>query len=585
MDWTARINSDFKEYVEKAFTWPDDRIGEQGYLLKIAEGNILLAANTKQGLFYGVQTIRQLLRQFKNSAGIPFMLITDWPAIPKRGIMDDISRGQIPSNAYIKDQIRRYSELKINQISFYIEHVVKTQKHPGFSPDDGAISIDEFRELSAYAKDYHIELIGSFQSLGHFEKILSVPEFRHLGATDRMLDPLNPKAVEFLRDVYREMAPVFSSEWFTPNCDEAWDLSRAELTGEAASIGVARIYADHIKRIDTTLLALGKRTLIWGDIIMEFPEILDLLPPHILLGAWNYDASESFGEFIDPLKNAGFDFTVSPGVLNSTRLFPDFNQAFINIRNFINEGHEKGTRGVYCTIWDDGGPHFFNHDWYGVVYAADQSWKPNREAREQFDQKFSQAFYGDTQNSVPQGILVLNKLAELGPTYEMNEWIFNKYLIPEPGKTLSYNLEEWQKVREIAEKALMIFEGGKLSRYQDDMASLEFVCHQYLFLADSRIALFKSAQQYQNALDSEKTNMEKTLTYLHSARDLVIEQANSFEKLFAEFEHLWSLESRPHWWKESTVVYERRMNAFAVQLSLLDEAISTFKSGNHPSPG
>ncbi|MFC2081317.1 beta-N-acetylhexosaminidase [Bacteroidota bacterium] len=344
----------FKSLCEEESIWPAETIGEEGYVLRISNNRILLASNTNQGLFYGVQTLRQIIRGFPEKPGIPCMMITDWPGIPVRAIMDDISRGPIPTNAYIKDQIRRYSELKINHMSFYIEHVVRTEKHPGFAPSDGALSIEEIRELSEYAEKYHIKLIGSFQSLGHFDKVLNVDEFRHLGATDRMLDPMNPEAMEFLRDIYREMAPVFSSEWFTPNCDEAWDLSRAELSGEAAKLGVARIYTDHVKRIDTTLSELGKRSLIWGDIILEFPQILELLPPHILIGAWNYDASESFAEFIDPIKDAGFEFTVSPGVLNSNRLFPDYRQAMINIRNFINEGYEKGTLGVYCTIWDDG---------------------------------------------------------------------------------------------------------------------------------------------------------------------------------------------------------------------------------------
>jgi len=470
-------------------------------------------------------------------------------------------------------------------MSFYIEHVVRTEKHTGFSPA-GALSIEEFRELSEYAKDYHIKLIGSFQSLGHFEKILSVPEFRYLGATDRMLDPLNPKAVEFLRDVYREMAPVFSSEWFTPNCDEAWDLSRAELSGEAASLGVAQIYADHIKRIDTTLLELEKRTLIWGDIIMEFPEILELLPPHVLIGAWNYDANESFAEFIDPLKDAGFEFTVSPGVLNSNRLFPDFNQAFVNIRNFINEGHEKGAIGVYCTIWDDGGPHFFNHDWYGVAYAAEQCWKPGREARELFDQRFSTAFYGDIYNALPRGIIALNKLSELGATYEMNELIFDKYLIPEPGKTISYNLTEWKKVKQYAEEGLEILNSGEFKRYHSDLASFEFVCNQYLFLAEARIALFEAAREYRSALEMSNSDTEKILEILHSTRKRIALQADSFEKLFREFEYLWDLESRPHWWTESTVVYKRRMESFSKLLNLLDEAISGFNSSKSlPDPG
>ena len=164
-----------------------------------------------------------------------------------------------------------------------------------------------------------------------------------------MLDPLNPEAISFLRDVYREMVPAFTSDIFNANCDEAWDLSRAELTGEAASLGVARIYSDHIRRIDTTLLELGKRTLIWGDIIMDYPEILDQLPKYILTGAWNYDARESFADFIDPLKNAGFDFTISPGILNSNRLFPDYQMTFANIRNLVNKDFQKGTKGVFLT--------------------------------------------------------------------------------------------------------------------------------------------------------------------------------------------------------------------------------------------
>jgi hexosaminidase len=577
-------DEDFKSLCESESMMPIEKTGEEGYVLKVSPSHILLAANTNKGLFYGLQTLRQLWRGYPGKSGIPCMTVTDWPEIPVRAVMDDVSRGPIPRNAYIKDQIRRYSELKINHMSFYIEHVVQTEKYPGFAPDDGAISIQEFRELSEFAADYHIKLIGSFQSLGHFEKILAVPEFRHLGATDRMLDPLNPVAVDFLRDVYREMAPVFSSEWFTPNCDEAWDLSRAELSGEAASLGVAQIYADHIIRIDTTLRELGKRSLIWGDIILEFPDILNLIPPHILLGAWNYDPLDSFAEFIDPLMNAGFEFTVSPGILNSNRLFPDYRQAMVNIRNFINEGHEKGAAGVYCTVWDDGGPHFFNHDWYGIAYTAEQCWRPNREDMAPFDLRFSRAFYGDFQNSVPVGIQELNKLTELGPTYEMNELIFGKILIPKKGKSISFNLEEWEEVSDLALSASQIFSSGDVTRYTDDIASLQFVCKQYLFLANSRKALLEASSYYKKAVSLGLDENEKAQELIEKARRLVYEQIISFNYLSADFEKLWQMESRPHWYAKATSVYNLRREAFQNQLYLLDKAISGFSDGEPLPP-
>ncbi len=575
---------EFRLICEEESIIPDNNLGDEGYMLKITADRILISANTSRGLFYGVQTLRQLLREFQGKVGIPAMLVTDWPAIPVRTIMDDISRGPIPTNAYVKDQIRRYSELKINHMSFYIEHVVETEKHPGFAPTDGSITIEEFRELSEYAADYHIQLIGSFQSLGHAEKILSNPEFRHLGATDRMFDPMNPELIDFLRDVYREMAPAFSSEWFTPNCDEAWDLSRAELTGEAKQLGVARIYADHISRIDSTLAELGKRTVIWGDIILEFPEILDLLPENILIGAWNYDAAESYAEFIDPIRDAGFEFTVSPGILNSNRLFPDYRQAMVNIRNFINEGHEKGAAGVYCTVWDDGGPHFFNHDWYGIAYTADQCWRPNRDSVQFFDERFSRSFYADRSNSIPRGIRELNKLTDLGPTYEMNELIFGKIFIPEPGNSISYNLEEWDEVNNIAKSASLFFDEGEIGRHSQDLASLRFVCSQYQFLADSRFALIEASRQYKQALSLGLDEKENILELLEKARSIVENQSISFSNLFSEFDLLWEMESRPHWYTEATELYDRNHQSFETLLMQLDKTIAIYKSGKTLPP-
>jgi hexosaminidase len=569
----------FSSYCEKAGLQLPDSLDEEGYLLVITRQGMILAATTPAGVFYGLQTLRQLWRQFPGEPGLPCMKITDWPAIPMRVVMDDISRGPIPAKAYIKEQVRRYSELKINHMSFYIEHVVKTESNPGFAPD-GAISLEEFREISEYAAGYHIKVIGGFQSLGHFANILKVPALRHLGATDRMLDPLNPEAIAFLRDIYREMAPAFSSHIFNANCDEAWDLSRAPLKGEAANLGVARIYADHVRRIDTTLHELGKRTLIWGDIIMDYPEILDLLPKRILTGAWNYDAVESFAAFIDPLKDAGFDFTISPGILNSNRLFPDYRMTFTNIRNFIGEGYRKGTCGVFLTVWDDGGPHFFNHDWFGVAYAAEQSWRPDTAGTASFDRRFSQAFYGDPENALPRAVWELDQLTRLGPTYEMNELVFGKILIPAKGRTASFQLEAWEPIRKVAVEASGLLAEGSPDRYADDWLSLEFVCRQYIFMADARKQLFEAAEKYRAARAVGSDDPDKALSYLEGARVLIARQARSFEDLSRRFEIIWNLESRPYWYDVATAMYTRRNHSFAEQLSLLDKATAGFSSGN-----
>ena len=92
--------------------------GEEGYRIEATRKSIRVSAHTAAGIFYGVQTLRQMI----HADGIPVAKITDWPAMRWRGLHDDLSRGPVPSTEYIKRQIRTVAEYKINLYSFYIEH-------------------------------------------------------------------------------------------------------------------------------------------------------------------------------------------------------------------------------------------------------------------------------------------------------------------------------------------------------------------------------------------------------------------------------------------------------------------------------
>ena len=59
------------------------------------------------------------------------------------------------------------ADYKSNAFTMYTEHVFKLKKHPTIAPKDG-ITAEEVKELCAYAKRYHVEVIGNFQSFGEF---------------------------------------------------------------------------------------------------------------------------------------------------------------------------------------------------------------------------------------------------------------------------------------------------------------------------------------------------------------------------------------------------------------------------------
>ncbi|MFZ1137778.1 MAG: glycoside hydrolase family 20 zincin-like fold domain-containing protein [Candidatus Sulfotelmatobacter sp.] len=82
----------------------DELVGEDGYLLFSDKSHLIVAANTGEGLFYGVQTLRQLLRPGGKGLICPAVGIRDWPTLQMRHVPDDLSRGAPPE--FLKNMFR-----------------------------------------------------------------------------------------------------------------------------------------------------------------------------------------------------------------------------------------------------------------------------------------------------------------------------------------------------------------------------------------------------------------------------------------------------------------------------------------------
>ncbi len=522
-------------------------IGEEGYQIKVSASEIIVVAATTKGVFYGVQTLKQIIRTNRISGNIPGLLITDWPDMEIRGMMDDISRGPVPTKEYMHQQIERMAEMKVNMLTYYTQDVVKTKSHPEFAPPGGALSIEEWKDLADYAQKYHIDLVGNFQSFGHFDQILKHPEFAHLGENGTLLSPAFEESYELLEDIYKEMIPAFHSKYFHVNSDETFDLGSGASKAMVDSLGYDVVYANHIKRIYDIITPMGKTIMVWGDLVLEHPALLDLLPKDIILVTWGYDIMDDYSHRILPFKEAGYTQLVSTGILNSRSIMPDFNTAIGNIGGFMEETVKQGVWGMLNTVWDDGGAALFSRDWYGVAFAADQSWNSNP-TDESYDSRFNQAVYGSTNNGLSEAIHELNKLADIKSTEKMNEAIFWDRIIPEKGKSRLINISDWEKVDEIVQSAEMALKNYDPLIYPEDVEYIQLTIDQYKFLAENRPAIVSASEAYREAVSIQNSNPAEARGLLVKAYRAISKSYSDLETLEQLNSELWMQENRVYAW-------------------------------------
>jgi len=488
-----------------------------------------------------------LIIAYREKGKLPLVEIVDYPEMKFRALMDDISRGPIPNMEYMKYQIRRLSELKYNYLTYYIEHVVKTKSHPEFAPDD-ALTIDEIKELSAYAKKYQMTLIGNFQSFGHFENILSHPMYAHLGERGKLLSPAKEESYEFLSDIYSELIPAFDSPMFIVNCDETFDLGKGYSKAMVDSLGYAEVYKMHILRLYEMVKSYGKQMVIWGDVILKYPELLDELPKDIIIGTWDYSAEVDTKKLVDPIVNKGYQTIVVPGILNSRRVFPDYNTAFKNI-NFIKKTKGKpNILGAMLSIWDDGGFAFFNHDWYGVAYFAQTAWNFEGITTNRFDKLYCKNFLQSDNTNFTAAIHELNTLGELIPTYLMNDKILKILNVDEVENSININTKEWEQVYKISKDVEAIIQGIDASKNSDEVEALQFIDDLYITLAKEKLELAKIFDKY----DSPK-KLKEISNYVKATK-------TNYQKLLKSINELWLKENRKHFLENVRALIQARID-------------------------
>jgi hexosaminidase len=295
------------------------RLGPEGYLLDVRPGRILIRAPEPAGLFYGVQTLRQLLPVdiFRDAPSgnsvwqVPAVTIEDLPRFPWRGGHLDVGRHFMP-----KEFVKKYIDLlALHKLNTFHWHLTEDQgwrleikqypklteigawrketltgrmrrtndltfdgiRHGGFYTQQDA------REIVAYAKARFVNVVPEIEMPGH--AMAAIAAYPELGVTGEPVevaktwgifsDILNaePSTVQFMQNVLSEVLEIFPSRYIHIGGDEAdkakWKVN-PRIQARIKELGLAdehELQSWFIRQMDTFLTKRNRRLIGWDEIL------------------------------------------------------------------------------------------------------------------------------------------------------------------------------------------------------------------------------------------------------------------------------------------------------------------------------
>lgn len=536
----------------------------EGYVLDAGPRGVLLAASTESGLYYAVQTLRQLARTEGGVHTIPHATISDAPALKYRGLSIDISRGPVLTEASMREVIETLAEFKMNLLSFYMEHVFPYEHTPLAVPRGTGLTAEGFTRLSAYARRHHIDLVPQQQTFGHLHHLLKVESYSSMGERPHgsVLAAEDESAYEWIAKAGTQLARTFPSPFLHIGSDETHELGQGRSRELATRVGFAGAYLHHMQRAVDVLKPLNRRLMFWGDMALAHRELLGKLPKDLVAMTWNYDPRPEFASLIEPFRENGYEFFVCPGVSNWSRVFPNPGAALPNINGFVEEGKRRGALGMLNTHWNDGGEGLWNLAWYPVVFSAAAAWQEGRVDPEAFAQSFDWVFHRRVTPAVSriverfQQAHALFAKAGLGEAHNRLVWL--DPFSASGARTVRAALPVAREVRLLAERNLADLERLEAPRRAGTLRYLALAAHRLNYIGMKIQFSRDMADAYRDALAdrSDVNQARRRLRRFTSTDGLIEDLRHAILEIRGLYREAWLAENAPYWLDNVLLMYD-----------------------------
>ncbi|MHC4396905.1 MAG: beta-N-acetylhexosaminidase [Planctomycetota bacterium] len=546
-----------------------EKLCEQGYHLAVTPDKVTIQANGEAGLFYGTQTLLQIIKKGSSGPYVKGMEITDWPDIPLRAVHYDTKHFQEKGD-YVKNFFRTLAGYKINTLIWEWEDKFAYKSHPEVGAP-GAFTMEQMQDFTRYARKYHIQLVPLVQGLGHVSFILKHPENKHLRevASDNWgFCPQRESTYEMMFDLLKEAIEATpGSEYIHIGCDETYVLGKGVECGCKAKmeeIGKYALRQVYINRVADQMKKWGRKPMSWAggyDPDEKVKATEGLMTPGGFNSRRDKEARKKGYPFYIYDPNPGIEHLFLPYFYRETTYNQKGTHLERSYRRLSPAALSGNFDGMISTSWNCSGVH--NQIWIlRYITAAEYSWSGKAPELKEFEDKYFTNYYGPQSRDVQELFRLLNRASyyymnaferkvwhwgEVGKTHlpdlPRDDVEYDRFWNTEYSEMIKRSKEQLPKMERVLEICRVNLEQGAKKAYDFEL----FTCIAELFRHTARtyLALSELENTITQAHRAHFPSNEKAYEALQRAERIVEENLAEREEVFNKIVVTWEKSQLP----------------------------------------